>query len=242
MRARPLHTVPMGVKALLALSLCLQLAWHIGLPPPRADAHALAPPPRKNMLAAAAFGEPIAASQLLALYLQAFDNPPGIRIPFRDLDYDVVMDWLTRMIELDPRGQYPLLLATRLYAQVPDEARQRQMLEFVYREFFADPDRRWPWLAHAAVTAKHRLRDLPLALKYAQAIAKHATGPAVPHWAQQMPIFILEEMGETESARILLGALLANGTVTDPGEIRFLTGRLHDLEQKAVEKSPLPVK
>jgi hypothetical protein len=242
MEARSVRSVPIAILVSAVSFLCLQIAWHFVVSRPEAHAQALPPAPSRAALAAASLGEPIAAAQTLALWLQTFDHQPGISIPLRDLDYSNVIEWLARIIELDPRGQYPLLLATRLYAQVPDEARQRQMLEFAYREFFADPDRRWPWLAHAAVTAKHRLRDLPLALKYAQAISKHATGPAVPHWAQQMPIFILEEMGETESARILLGALLANGTVTDPGEIRFLTGRLHDLEQKAVEKSPLPVK
>ena len=78
--------------------------------------------------------------------------------------------------------------------------------------------------------AKHRLHDLPLALQYAQAIAKNAKGVGVPHWAVQMPIFILEEMGEAESAKIMLGALLSNGTITDSHEIHFLTKRLGTLK------------
>lgn len=242
MEARSIRSVPIAILVSASFFLCLQIAWYFVAFRSEAHVQALPPAPSRAALAAANLGEPIAAAQTLALWLQTFDNQPGISIPFRDLDYSNVIEWLARIIELDPRGQYPLLLATRLYAQVPDEARQRQMLEFAYREFFADPDRRWPWLAHAAVTAKHRLRDLPLALKYAQAIAGYATGPDVPHWAQQMPVFILEDMGEHESARILLGALLANGTVTDPGEIRFLTARLNELEQKAVEKSSLSVK
>ena len=47
------------------------------------------------------------------------------------------------------------------------------MLEFVYREFLLDPNRRWPWLAHATVLAKHRLHDLPLALRYAGCAPAH---------------------------------------------------------------------
>lgn len=237
MSERALSAVPRPVLALLALALALQIFWSLRTPLPQASAHALPPPPSRDMIAAASFGESISASQSLALYLQAFDNQPGISIPFQSLDYAIVAQWLDRMLELDARAQYPLLMATHLYAQMPDPARQRQMLEFTYRHFFAAPNQRWQWLAHAAIVAKHRLHDLPLALKYAQAIARHANGPGVPHWAQQMPIFILEEMGETESAKILLGGLLANNTLSDPHEIRFLTERLNALEAPPVDKS-----
>jgi len=146
--------------------------------------------------------------------------------------------WLQRILELDPSGQYPLMMASQLYAQVPDEHKQRQMLALVQREFMADPERRWPWLAHAAIMAKHRLKDLPLALSYAKALSDYATGPAVPHWARQMEIFLYEDMGEYETARVLLGGLLASGTVTDPHEIHFLLERLNSLN--GVEKSSHP--
>jgi hypothetical protein len=68
-----------------------------------------------------------------------------------------------------------------------------------------------------------------LALRYANDIAAHA-GTA-SNWARQMRIFILEDLGEIESARILLGGLLANGEVQDPAEIRFLTERLRQLQK-----------
>ena len=107
------------------------------------------------------------------------------------------------------------------------------MLEFVYREFFADPDHRWQWLAHAALLAKHRLHDLPLARRYAAAIDRSARSPDVPLWARQMEIFILEDMNEFEAARIMLGGLLASGQIRDPAEARFLAQRLKDLEAKS---------
>jgi hypothetical protein len=121
---------------------------------------------------------------------------------------------------------------------VPDEDKQRLMLEFVHREFLKDPDRRWRWLAHAAIVAKHRLEDMPLAVRYADDITRHA-GRAL-HWARQMRIFILEDMGETQAAAVLLGGLLESGEVTDAAEIRFLTERLERL--KTDEKSSSPSK
>lgn len=240
MTERSLAAVPRPVLAMLALALSVQISWGLRAPWPQADAQALPAAPSYQTLAVASFAETIPASQLLALYLQAFDNQPGVSIPFNELDYKTVAHWLERMLELDPGAQYPLLMATHLYTQVPDANKQRLMLDFAYRQFLAAPDQRWSWLAHAAIVAKHQLHDLPLALKYAQAIAKQATGAGVPHWAQQMPIFILEEMGETESAKILLGGLLANNTLTDPHEILFLTERLNAMEAHPVENSSPP--
>jgi len=238
--SRPLSAVPRPLLLAFAACLVLQIAWGLAIPKPTAQAQALPQAPDTRTLRLASLGEPIALAQLLALYLQAFDNQPGISIPFRKLDYTRVIAWLSPMLDLDPRGQYPLLMASQLYAEVPDEIRQRQMLAFIEQRFYADPQRRWPWLAHGAIVAKHRLHDLPLALRYAQGIARNATGKNVPHWAQQMPIFILEEMGEAQSAKIMLGALLASGSISDPHEIHFLTGRLKALEQQNVGISSRP--
>ena len=93
-------------------------------------------------------------------------------------------------------------------------------------------ERRWPWLAHAALLAKHRLKDLPLARRYAQALEQHARGPDVPPWARQMEIFVLEDMNELEAAKVLVASLLASGALSDPAEMRFLQQRLEELEAR----------
>jgi hypothetical protein len=225
--------VPGTVKAILVVALAVQIAWQALAPKPAAHAASLHRPLPIEWLRAASMGDGVALSQALLLFLQAFDNQPGVSIPFRELDYESVIAWLNAALTLDPRGQYPLMMASQLYARVPDEPRQRLMLDFVHREFLRDPNRRWRWLAHAAIVAKHQLKDRPLALAYADAIARHAG--AAQGWARQMRIFILEEMGETEAAAVLLGGLLETREVTDAAEIRFLTQRLEQL--KTVEKS-----
>lgn len=233
MRERPVSTVPKLALLLLALGLGLQIAWHSSQPAKLAKAENLPQPPSLSALRITSFGEPIALAKALMLYVQAFDNQPGISIPFRNLDYARVQEWLARILELDPPGQYPLLVASNIYGEVSDEPRQRQMLDFVYQKFLDDPNRRWPWLAHAAVIAKHRLKDLTLARKYARAIRLYATDNEIPLWAKQMEIFILEDMDELESAKVLIGGLLESGKITDPHEIRFLEGRLKEMEAKA---------
>ena len=218
--------------AALIVAVALQGWIHRIMPPAHARASDLAALPSVPALRALSLGEPVALAKMLNLYLQAFDNQPGISIPFRELDYDRVEDWLGKILALDPAGQYPLLCASRLYGEVPVAAKQRQMLDFVYRAFLQDPNRRWPWLAHGVLIAKHQLMDMPLAAKYANTLREHATGKDVPHWAQQMDIFIREDMNELDSAKVLLGGLLQSRQITDPREWHFLNEKLKDLEQK----------
>ena len=234
--ARPLSSVPNAAKFLLVATLVLNVIWQGLLEKPRASATALGMPPHVAWLRVASVGEPLALAQFLMLRLQAFDNQPGLSVPYSALDYGAVEAWLKRALELDPAAQYPLMMAAHLYAQIPDQAKQRRMLAFVQREFLNDPERRWRWLAHAALVAKHRLKDMPLALAYASDITRHAAGAA--SWARQMRIFILEDMGEHEAAAVLLGGLLATGEVRDSAEIHFLSQRLEVL--KAAEKSSKP--
>lgn len=233
---RTIGVVPRPVTALLAIALCLQIGWQALRPGPSARPEALDSPPSPAALRVMTFGEPVALAQALTLYLQAFDNQPGVSIPFLDLDYARVAGWLGSILALDPVGQYPLLMASRVYSQVPDAAKQRGMCDFVRRAFEADPDRRWRWLAHCAIVAKHRLGDPGLALAYADAITQQAR--AASSWARQMRIFMLEDLGEVEAATILLGGLLESGEVTDPREIHFLTTQLERM--KAVGKSSRP--
>ena len=233
---RTIATVPRPVLALLVIAFCLQVAWQAFQPKPIARAESLGAPAAPAALRALSLGEPIALAQLLTLYLQAFDNQPGVSIPFLDLDYSRVTAWLGTILELDPVGQYHLMMASQLYGQVPDEAKQRRMCEFVREQFDRDPDRRWRWLAHCAIMAKHRLRDARLALDYAESISRGARRAS--SWARQMRIFIHEDLGEIEAARVLLGGLLASGEITEEKEVHFLAERLKTLESAG--KSSLP--
>ena len=50
-----------------------------------------------------------------------------------------------------------------------------------------------------------------------------------------MEIYVLEDMGEIESARILIGGLLESGAITDTHELMFLQQRLERLEDETVQ-------
>ena len=208
---RPWSDVSRTAALLFALGIVAQVSMHAIAPAPVARATDLGPPPGVRSVVAASLGDPLAGAKVMNLLLQAHDNQPGMSIPFRDLDYRMVARWLARILEIDPQGQYPLLAASRLYGAVDDTTRQRRMLEFVHAQFLRDPNRRWQWLVHAAYVARHQLHDMTLALRFAQALRLHGTGSSVPAWARQMEIFLRADMNEVETAKLLLGGLLASG-------------------------------
>jgi hypothetical protein len=228
---RSLRCVPKLVIGLLILSLGLQIIMHHQLPKPQAHIHPLTSPPQVELLQVFSLGDPIVSAKMLMLWLQAYGNQAGQILSYQQLDYKTLQQWLERILRVDPNGQYPLLAASHIYSTVRDSNKQRQMLEFIHQQFFIDPPQRWRWLAHATVLAKHRLKDLPLALKYAKAIAAHANSK-MPYWAQEMQIFILEDMGEFEQAQLIIGGMLANGQLTDPKEIKFLNDKLLALKPR----------
>mgnify|MGYP006180166485 CR=1 FL=1 len=121
---RPVAAVPRWVLALLGMAIGAQVALQGTRHSGPAERESLPPAPSAEALSLAAFGERALLARLAMLYLQAFD--------LRGLDYDRLIAWLGATLELDPRSEYPLFAAARVYAEVPDAARSRIALEFVY--------------------------------------------------------------------------------------------------------------
>lgn len=223
---RPVSDVPPAVMIILVAAFTAQILWHAWRPGPVAARAELPAPPPLAILEVAGLGEPTTLSGILMLWLQSFDNQPGLSLSFRELDYDRIIEWLDRILELEPRSHYPLLSAARVYSAVPDEEKKRKMLEFVHAKFLERPAERWQWMTHAVYVAKHRIEDPALALEYARAIRKNVPPGAAPDWAVQMEVFVLEDMGDIEGAKVLLGGLLESGAIKDKNQYEFLMNRL----------------
>lgn len=227
------RAVPRAVLVGLVLAGLAQALWYAHMPPPRARIEPLPPPPPQALLAATALGEPRTVAALAVLWLQFHDTQPGYSVPFREMDYQLLRQWLERILALAPGSDYPLLLAVRVYGQVNDPERQRIMLEYVRAAFLERPRERWRWLAEATIIARHQLEDRELALEYARLLRERTRPGEIPFWARDLQIMVLQDMGELEAARILIGGMLASGEIKDPHELRFLEDRLQMLEEKA---------
>jgi hypothetical protein len=228
-RERKLNAVPQVVKVLLVLAFFSQLILHALEPAPGAVAKALELPADTNQYRLLSLDDPLTMSRLMMLWLQAFDNQPGISISFHELNYFSVQAWLDQVLLLDPGNPYPLMAASRVYGSINNPEKQRLMLDYVYDKFQEDPEGRWRWLAHASIVAKHQLNDLPLALKYADTLAEKLQNKNVPFWAKDMRLTLREDMGQYEAAAILIGGLLESGQIKDETELRFLQQKLEEI-------------
>ena len=236
---RSVKDVPAHIIIILIIAFLCQIYWSSSKPLATINIKKLPEPPSQIESQLFGLGDAIAISKLFMLWLQAFDNQPGVSVPFKNLDYGRVINWLERILALDPKGQYPLLAAGRIYGAVADDEKNRQMLAFIYEQFPKDPNRRWPSMTHAIYIAKHRIKDYPLALKFAHAVAQQVTANNIPSWVKQMEIYVLEDMGEIESAKILIGGLLESGAITDDHELQFLQDRLDRLERENDTDKPV---
>ncbi len=237
---RPVGYVPKVIQVLLVSTLLIQLSWHYSSMKLITKETRLYDPPTIVSLRMAGLDDTITTAKVTMLWLQAFDNQPGISLPLKDLDYAQVIKWLNMILELDSLIQYPLLAAIRFYAEVTVPEKQRQMVEFVSRKFLEKPHLRWPAMAHAVYIAKHRIKDKQLAVNTARLLRRHATGSEVPYWAKQMEFFVLEDMGELEAAKILIGGLLESGELEDEHQQRFLSARLKEIEKRQQTNSLSP--
>lgn len=231
-QTRDISYVPKSLWLILLLSLLLQCYWHFSFSSLQTRHYDLPTPPQSSLIRLISLDDTVTAAKLTMLWLQAFDNQPGISIPLKELDYDKVIEWLDVILKLDPKMQYPLLAAIRFYAEVQDEEKQRKMIRYISEKFIENPNERWQFMAHTVYVAKHRIKDMQLALECAQLLRQYATGDNVPYWAKQMEIFVLENMGELEAAMILIGGLLESGELKDPHQRKFLGQRLEEIKQR----------
>ena len=221
--------MPRAVLGLLVAGLLAQPVFRESSGAYAAGARALPHPPARPILHLAAGGESSVLARLLMLWLLTFERHNGTGVPLASLDYGALRAWLGRILELDPGYDAPLRAAARGYAGVSSAEKKRTMLDFVHEQFPEDPARRWPWLAFAALEARHRMGDLPLALRYARTLGEHAAGAGIPGWARDMRVVILEDLGEPSAAAVVRHRI-ESGRISNPVEPRSPTSELGTLE------------
>ncbi len=231
---RSLLQLPVAVMALFVALLGLQLAYHHKQRdnPDLLAYEALSSPLTSSQYAALSMGSENLVSYLLAISLQVHDSQAGRFFNYNRIDYPVLVSWLDTISDINQQSDYAMLLASRVYTQVDDKSRLREILGFIQRRFADDPQRHWRRLAEASVIAKHQLDDLPLALEMAKLLSSQPLSVEMPQWARDIHFLLLANLNQYESAIALIEAMLLSGSVTDPDELRFLRSKLSEFQQK----------
>lgn len=211
-----------GVSGLvLGLAVAAQLALHVTTRDVTPPWDVLGPPPSDTALELLAFGDRELLFRWATLSLQNAGDGGGRVTPLTAYDYGSVVGWLERLDDLSPRSRVVPALAAHYFGQTKDRDDLRRIVNFLARAVPRDPERRWQYLAHAVVIARHRLNDLPLALDLARRLAALPAGD-IPLWTRQMPAFVLEGMGETQAAREVMEAILSTHSNLPPEERAFM--------------------
>ena len=106
----------------------------------------------------------------------------------RQLDYGRLNGWLRTRSSSISAARTRVRCGARLCRDADDHARARCWNSSTRNSCASRPP--LALVANASLLAKHRLKDLPLARRYAAAVERHARAPTWPLWARQMEIFI----------------------------------------------------
>jgi hypothetical protein len=174
-------------------------------------------------------------SYLLLLKVQLHDNQRGRHENYKNLDYKTLSDWLLTLSRLNPDYDYPAFLAARVYSQVGDRDKIRDMISVIEQLFEQNPALHWRRMTEACLLAKHQLNDLDLALALAKKVASLPKSIELPYWARDMRLILLDDLNQLQSAQILISSMLQSGSITDTDELRFLKQRLLKIQQQMSE-------
>ncbi len=233
---RPLLSVPWLILTGFILALALQIIVHqqIGRKN-ELEYKPLSRPYSEQTYKGLSMGSVQLLSYLLSMRLQLHDNQAGRHIRYGSINYDILVEWLDRIYRVNPRSEYPMFLASRVYSQTPDKEQIRKMLGLVDIIFATNPQLFWRNQAEATIIAKHRLGDLEFALDMAEKLFDQPGTIVMPPWARDIHFLLLAELNEYESTIAVINALLKSDAIEDPDEARFLREKLLEFQQKLSE-------
>ncbi|MBF0438185.1 MAG: hypothetical protein HQL93_03595 [Magnetococcales bacterium] len=206
---------PRWLIALVLIAMGFQATWKIMTPLPTAQFTDFPSPPSSEVLRLSSLGDPISMAIFWMVWLQTFDDQAGVVVPFHKMNFHHLTRWLERILSLDPRSDYPLFAAIRVYAFVPDPDQQRLILDFVHQAFLDAPKNRWQWLAFATLQARHRLQDPQRARLYMDDLGKTIFDNQLPFWVRGLHARILSEQNELEGAKAVIGGIMVHEPATE---------------------------
>lgn len=196
-----------GDLALVTVLLAAQVLVGYGLLDQRAQHRTLTPPPSHDVALAGALGDGEFFFRNGLMKLINLGVTGGELVPMKELDYGDLTGWFYLLDSFDPRSVGVPYLAAYWYGFTPITSDSRYIIDYLLARAAFDAHDGWRWRVQAMFFAKHRLGDLELALAIAEDLAAR-DDPEAPYWVKHLPAFMLESLGEHETALILLMSIM----------------------------------
>ncbi len=222
-----MQAIPRGALAAVLITLGFQAAFWWQTRDVRAGWEGVPPAPSNQVAKALAMGDGQFLYRAATFVLQNMGDEGNRVTPLKDYDYQRLGQWFSLLDRFDPISEYLPVLVGYYFSQSQNPDDVRVVISFLAHIAIRDPDRNWRWMAHAIYLARHRVKDMNLALSLAYRMAAMQS-PEIPIWAQQMPAFVLTDVGETEAARDLMEAILDSQPDLDPSEAEFMRNFIDD--------------
>ena len=184
------------------------------------------PPPGYNQALISSLGDAQLAYRTTAFMLQNLGSTGGDVRNMNEYNYDYLAKWFFLSARLDLESSVVPHLAVYYYTDATNPNRLRKIMPYIYYMGTLGRDNDWRWLAQGVFVAQYKIKDLDLAAKFADKMAKMAEhDPKMPLWTKQMPAFVRYAQGEKEAAYDILKQLLISGKDTLPADELFLMRR-----------------
>lgn len=167
-------------------------------------------------------GDKQLAYRTYASILQNTGSIDGQSVSLRQYDYQSLKDWFFVSHRLDSQSDAVPVLAAYYFGSIDDQARLNYVLDYLSHVGQSPNGEKWRWLGHAVFIARHQMKDNERALELAYKLADNKS-PDLADWAKQMPVFILNDQGDSELAyKIMLNLLITNADKLHPNELFFM--------------------
>ncbi len=180
------------------------------------------PAPEKEKSAMIALSDKQLAYRYYGLMLQNTGSIGAQDVSLNDIDYAKLQDWLFLEDYLDPVSNHVPMLAAQYFGAIEDSEKLNYIHDYLAVVGVRPYNNKWRWLAHGVFIARHVQKDNDKALEMAYKLASNKD-PDMATWAKQMPAFILNDQGDTNTAyEIMLNILIDNVDIMSPQEIFYM--------------------
>lgn len=198
------------------------------------------PAPSEAGATAAFLGDKELAYRSIAITLQAFGNNTGQVMALKDYNYGNLGTWFDLEDKLDRVSDYVPFLAAYYFAGNQDSDKLMPVINYLRRVGTYHEKDKWRYLGQAVFLARHKMKNMPLALELSKELAA-TYKPGMPAWVVQMPAIVASGMGEKEMAyNLMLDTLQNKGAGMDAAEVNYMIDQIcnHILqpEQKSANK------
>lgn len=179
----------------------------------------------------------------LALKIQNSGDSFGRFTALRDYDYEALSRWFSLLDQLDDKSNFVPAVASYYYSNTQNAEDNIYIVDYLESTYERNPQKKWWWLYQAIYIAENKLEDRPRALRMAYKLMNEE-GIKIPRWARQMPVFILERMGEKERALIMIKEFSEKYDDFTQGEVNFMNhfikNRLGFLKEEVEKEAKYP--